>query len=91
MKKEYIIGGLAIVGAIALFNYLSKPKTNSDSFVAANGIRTMSRVTSGPCRTCYDNYSPYNESQTLYFATNGYCRQGDKCRETKTRKILSPN
>lgn len=37
MKKEYIIGGLAIVGAIALFNYLSKSKTNSDGFFGVNG------------------------------------------------------
>lgn len=39
MEKKYIIGGLAIVGAIALFAYL-KPKTakrNSDGFFGASG------------------------------------------------------
>ena len=38
MEKKYIIGGLAIVGAIALFAYL-KPKTrvNSEGFYGANG------------------------------------------------------
>ena len=39
MKKEYIIGGLAIVGAIALFAYLkpTKPRRNSDGFFSADG------------------------------------------------------
>ena len=41
----------------------------------------MSRGTSGSCRTCYSAYSPYNDSQSLYFAQNGYCRQGDICKE----------
>ena len=39
MKKEYIIGGLALVGALALFAYL-KPKTkaNSEGFYGADGV-----------------------------------------------------
>jgi hypothetical protein len=38
MKKEYIIGGLAILGAIALFAYLKPtPKKNSDNFYNASG------------------------------------------------------
>jgi len=39
MKKQYIIGGLAIVGAIALFAYLKPkaPKRNSEGFFGANG------------------------------------------------------
>jgi hypothetical protein len=84
MKKEYIIGGLALVGGIALVAYLLKPKAprrNSEGFFGANGKRTISRGTSGSCRTCYSDYSPYNESQSLYFALNGYCRQGDICKE----------
>ena len=39
MQKKYIIGGLAIVGAVALFAYL-KPTTskrNSEGFFGANG------------------------------------------------------
>ena len=32
MKKEYVIGGLAIVGVIALLAWYKKPKTNSDGF-----------------------------------------------------------
>ncbi len=38
MEKKYIIGGLAIVGAIALIAYLKpKPKKNSEGFFSASG------------------------------------------------------
>jgi hypothetical protein len=37
MKKEYIIGGLAIVGAIALIAWYKKPKENSEGFFSASG------------------------------------------------------
>jgi hypothetical protein len=40
MKKEYLVGGLAIVGAISLVAYLnskSKPRLNSDGFFNAQG------------------------------------------------------
>ena len=39
MKKEYIIGGLAIVGAIALFAYLKPkaPRRNSEGFFGMTG------------------------------------------------------
>ena len=38
MKKGYLVGGLAIVGAIALLMYLKpKNKANSDNFFGANG------------------------------------------------------
>jgi len=43
MEKKYIIGGLAIVGAIALFAYL-KPKTvsrNSEGFFNMSGFNTQ--------------------------------------------------
>ena len=30
MKKEYLIGGLAILGAIGVIAYLNKPKRNSE-------------------------------------------------------------
>ena len=41
MEKKYIIGGLAIVGAIALFAYLkpTSAKRNSEGFFGANGKR----------------------------------------------------
>jgi hypothetical protein len=40
MKKEYIIGGLALLGAIGVVAYLLKPKApsrNSDGFFGATG------------------------------------------------------
>ena len=39
MEKKYIIGGLAIVGALALFAYLkpTTPRKNSEGFFGANG------------------------------------------------------
>jgi hypothetical protein len=38
MKKGYLVGGLAIVGAIALFAYLRpKPRRNSEGFFGASG------------------------------------------------------
>ena len=37
-KKKLLVGGLAVVGAIALFMYLKpKPRKNSDGFFSANG------------------------------------------------------
>lgn len=32
MKKQYIVGGLVVLGAIALFAWYKKPKKNSDGF-----------------------------------------------------------
>ena len=46
MKKEYLFGGLAIVGAIALVAYLRKPKRNEDGFFGATGGRMGSASTS---------------------------------------------
>jgi hypothetical protein len=38
MQKKYIIGGLAILGAISLFMYLKpKKKTNSEGFYGMSG------------------------------------------------------
>ena len=37
MKKAYLVGGLAIVGAIALVAYLRKPRKNSQGFYGADG------------------------------------------------------
>ena len=38
MKKGYLVGGLAIVGAIALLMYLKpKSKANSEGFYGASG------------------------------------------------------
>ena len=37
MKKEYIIGGLALLGVIGVISYLRKPKRNSEGFFGAGG------------------------------------------------------
>ena len=37
MEKKYIIGGLAIVGVIALIAWYRKPKENSEGFYGMNG------------------------------------------------------
>jgi len=37
MKREYIIGGLALVGIIALFTFYKKPKKNQEGFFDATG------------------------------------------------------
>jgi hypothetical protein len=77
MEKKYIIGGLAIVGALALFAYL-KPTTtkrNSEGFFGANGgtSRMKASLSSGSgCTVCEGGFSNY-------WAQNGACRRGDKC------------
>ena len=37
MKKQYIIGGLAVLGAIALYAWYKTPKKNSENFYNAGG------------------------------------------------------
>ena len=79
MKKEYIIGGLSLIGGIALIAYLLKPKAprrNSEGFFGANG-RISGR--SGGCYIC--RTSP--TSLSGYYAQNGYCREGDYCSRSK--------
>lgn len=73
MEKKYIIGGLAILGAIALVAYIRKPKRNSDGFYSADG--TVGVKSTSPCRVC-------EGTSSLYFAVDGRCRRGDKCRQT---------
>jgi hypothetical protein len=71
MKKEYIIGGLALLGVIGVISYLNKPKRNSEGFFGANGRMSMRKNTGG-CRVCEGGSSNY-------FAVYGQCRRGDKC------------
>ena len=83
MDKKLIVGGLAVVGGLALVIYLLKPKSprkNSDGFFGANG--RMSRVSSGNCEVCYSDYSANNPYQSTYWAQNGNCRQGDRCKRS---------
>jgi hypothetical protein len=73
MNKGQVIGlvvtGLAVVGGIAVFNFVRKPKPNADGFFNASG--KMSK-TSIPCRICI------SESGN-YFSRNGRCKAGDIC------------
>ncbi len=48
MKKEYIIGGLALLGVIGLVSYLRKPKRNSEGFFGATGKGGSTRRVSRP-------------------------------------------
>lgn len=79
MKKQYIVGGLAIVGAIALFTYL-KPKTakrNSDGFFGANGKGTYlskAQAPKGKCAWCRDS-----DGETYHTGSNRSCDSGDRC------------
>ena len=43
MNKGYVIGGLAVLGAIALISWYKKPKRNSEGFFGANGTETNQR------------------------------------------------
>jgi hypothetical protein len=75
-NKKLLVGGLAVVGAIALFMYLKPkaPRINSDGFFGANGrgSRTLSLSSAGGCTVC-------DGGSTNYWAQNGRCRQGDNC------------
>jgi hypothetical protein len=46
MEKKYIVGGLAVVGVVALITYLNKPKKNSDGFFNASGMSRFFQQTS---------------------------------------------
>jgi hypothetical protein len=78
MNKGYLVGGLAIVGAIALFAYLRpKPRRNSEGFFGASGMSggmgSSSKVRSY-CRKCKDVDTGYT-----YQNWNGICDAGDTC------------
>jgi len=58
MEKKYIVGGLAVVGAIALFMYLKpKKRTNSDGFYNASGLSTFFQQTSDRNKNNFYNTS----------------------------------
>ena len=74
MKKEYIIGGLALLGVIGVISYLNKPKRNSEGFFGASG---------GGCRICE------RENGSTYMAKYGGCASGDSCITSVRRKELA--
>jgi hypothetical protein len=67
MKKEYIIGGLALLGVIGVVSYLRKPKRNSEGFFGATGMGKFAS-TSRP-RVCVRREK--DGSSTTYTASAG--------------------
>jgi hypothetical protein len=75
MKKEYVLGGLAVVGAIALIMYLKpKPKKNSDGFFGANGMAGRVAQTKDNCAWCK---TP--SGQMYHTGEDRNCKSGDRC------------
>lgn len=75
MKKSYLVGGLAIVGAIALFAYLKpKPKRNSDGFFSANGRASKMVAPRGNCAWCQNS-----DGGLYHTGANRTCGRGDAC------------
>jgi hypothetical protein len=77
MEKKYIIGGLAIVGAIALFAYLKpKKRLNSDGFYGADGrmVKSISQSSKGRCAWCRDS-----EGGSYHTGSDRMCDSGDRC------------
>ena len=70
MKKGYLLGGLAVVGTIALFSYLKPkaPRRNSEGFFGANA--TASGVAYGWCARRNANGS------VSYYTNYGGCPKG---------------
>jgi len=84
MEKKYIIGGLAIVGAIALFAYLKpKKRLNSDGFYGADGKMSSPNLTNPfmPIKQEVCNL-PNNFVRRVFTKTNGikksYCGRYDR-------------
>jgi len=73
MKKEYLIGGLAILGVISLIAYLNKPKRNSEGFFSVTGTSGDGEPFGRPKGT------KYCVRRTLDGGTIYTVRQGDKC------------
>jgi len=71
MKKEYVIGALALVGFVLVYNFVKKPKRNSEGFFGMDG-RVKSRVTANCGRRNTDG------SYSYYYAQDGQCKGGFK-------------
>ena len=61
MKTEYIFGGLALLGVIAIIAYVQKPKRNSDGFFNAMGKK---------------QYYCRNERGQIYMSDTRDCKEG---------------
>jgi len=61
MKTEYVFGGLALLGVIAIVAYVQKPKRNSEGFFNAMGKK---------------QYYCRNERGQIYLSDSRDCKQG---------------
>jgi hypothetical protein len=61
MKTEYVFGGLALLGVIAIIAYVQKPKRNSEGFFNAMGKK---------------QYYCRNERGQIYMSDTRDCKQG---------------
>ena len=81
MKKEYIIGGLALLGVIGVVSYLNKPKRNSEGFFGVTGkskslTKSIAENAYGAgCAWC----KPASGGGVYHTGTNKTCKTGDRC------------
>ena len=76
MNRNQIFGlvvtALAVVGGVAVYKLIKKPKRNADGFFNASGTRRMS---AGKCRYCRNTITG-----NIYTTdASGVCRGGDFC------------
>jgi hypothetical protein len=85
MNKGYLVGGLAIIGAVALFAYL-KPKgarRNSDGFFGASGRGMMSGGVSSANR-------PLCSRRNIDGSTSQYTSQGGNTPCPYGGRVINP-
>jgi hypothetical protein len=71
MNKRLIYGGLAILGAVAIVFYYSRPRRNRDGFFSAEGTK----VKRGNCAICQrENGDTYRTDKKIRT-----CNRGDVC------------
>lgn len=70
MNKKLLVGGLAIVGAVALIAWYKKPKKNSEGFFSASGTR---------CVQCKRPNGTYYTPSRWDDAGSGGCMSGAVC------------
>ena len=58
MEKKYLLGGLAVIGAVALFMYFKpKSKTSTDGFLNASGMGNFFQETTDGNKNNFHNAS----------------------------------
>ena len=75
MQKGYVIGGLAVLGAIALISWYKKPKKNSEGFFGATGRSSLTkRLSSQNCAYCKTS-----EGTVYHTGSDRNCSGRDRC------------